>query len=177
MKKKQLIWVFELRESVHYWWSYISFSPECKELTSMLDLLLYRWGVPPVFIRCVHWTMQMWVLQTWVTAQGPAIVMCCRCCFYYYMVYAVLKYEFSINKDTKVLFIIKLVQGHHAHGIHIHIDWVLAPLLHICLTKWGRRTSPICIMIYSQAEHVFVRLHGHSWSCVWCSARLYVRKQ
>ena len=45
------------------------------ELTSMLDPLLYRWGVPPVVIRCVHWTMQMWVLQTWITAQGPAIVM------------------------------------------------------------------------------------------------------
>ena len=73
--KKQLIWVFEWRKSVHYWWSYILFSPECKELTSMLDPLLYRWGVPPVVIRCVHWTMQMWVLQTWIIAQGPAIVM------------------------------------------------------------------------------------------------------
>ena len=30
--KKQLIWVFEWRKSVQYWWSYISFSPECKEL-------------------------------------------------------------------------------------------------------------------------------------------------
>ena len=38
--KKQLIWVFEWRKSVHYWWSYILFSPECKELTSMLDPLL-----------------------------------------------------------------------------------------------------------------------------------------
>ena len=42
--KNQLIWVFEWRKSVHYWWSYILFSPECKELTSMLDPLLYRWG-------------------------------------------------------------------------------------------------------------------------------------
>ena len=50
--KKQLIWVFEWRKAVHYWWSYILFSPECKELTSMLDPLLYRWSVPPVFIRC-----------------------------------------------------------------------------------------------------------------------------
>ena len=41
----------------------------------MLDPLLYRWGVPPVVIRCVHWTMQLWVLETWVIAQGPAIVM------------------------------------------------------------------------------------------------------
>ena len=73
--KKQLLWVFEWRSSVHYWWSYILFSPECKELTSMLDPLLYRWGVPPVVIRCVHWTMQMWVLQTWIKAQGLAIVM------------------------------------------------------------------------------------------------------
>ena len=31
--KKQLIWGFETRKSVHYWWSYISFSLECKELT------------------------------------------------------------------------------------------------------------------------------------------------
>ena len=73
--KKQLIWVFEWRKSVHYWWSHILFSPECKELTSMLDHLLYTWGVPPVVIRCVHWTMQMWVLQTWIKAQGLAIVM------------------------------------------------------------------------------------------------------
>ena len=73
--KKQSIWVFEWRKSVHYWWSSILFSPECKELTSMLDPLLYRWAVPPVVIRCVHWTMQMWVLQTWIIAQGSAIVM------------------------------------------------------------------------------------------------------
>ena len=73
--KKQLIWVFEWRKSVHYGWSYILFSSECKELTSMLNPLLYRWGVPPVVIRCVHWTMQMWVLQTWIKAQGLAIVM------------------------------------------------------------------------------------------------------
>ena len=73
--KKQLIWVFEWRKSVHYWWSYILFSPECKELTSMLNPLLYRWSVPPVVIRCVHWTMQMWVLQTWIKAQGLAILM------------------------------------------------------------------------------------------------------
>ena len=46
----QSIWVFEWRKSVHYWWSYILFSPECKELTSMLDPLLYRWGVPLVVI-------------------------------------------------------------------------------------------------------------------------------
>ena len=41
----------------------------------MLDPPLCRWGVPPVVIRCVHWTMQMWVLQTWIIAQGLAIVM------------------------------------------------------------------------------------------------------
>ena len=29
---------------------------------------------PPVVIRCVHWTMQMWVLPTWIKAQGLAIV-------------------------------------------------------------------------------------------------------
>ena len=51
------------------------FSPEWKELTSMLDPLLYRWSVPPVVIRCVHRTMQMWVLQTWIKVQGIAIVM------------------------------------------------------------------------------------------------------
>ena len=73
--KKQSIWVFQWRKSVHYWWSYILFSPECKELTSMLDPLLYRWGVPLVVIRCVHWTMQMWVLQTWIKALGLYIVM------------------------------------------------------------------------------------------------------
>ena len=72
--KKQLIWVFEWRKSVHYWWSYKLFSPECKELTSMLDPLLYKWGVPPVVIRCVHWTMQMGVLQTWITTQSPAFI-------------------------------------------------------------------------------------------------------
>ena len=76
--KKQSIWVFQWRKSVHYWWSYILFSPECKELTSMLDPLLYRWGVPPVVIRCVHWTMQMWVLQTWIKALGLYIVMNCE---------------------------------------------------------------------------------------------------
>ena len=73
--KKQSIWVFEWRKSVHYWWSYILFSPECKELTSMLDPLLYRWGVPPVVIRCVHWTMQSGVLQTCIKALGLANVM------------------------------------------------------------------------------------------------------
>ena len=73
--KKQSIWVFQWRKSVHYWWSYISFSPECNELTSMLDPLSYRWGVPPVVIRCVHWTMQMWALQTWIKALGLYIVM------------------------------------------------------------------------------------------------------
>ena len=73
--KKQSIWVFEWRKSAHYWWSYISFSPVCKELTSMLDPLLYRWGVPPVVIRCVHWTMQSGVLQTWIKALGLANVM------------------------------------------------------------------------------------------------------
>ena len=73
--KKQSIWVFQWRKSVHYWWRYILFSPECKELTSMLDPLLYRWGVPPVVIRCLHWTMQMWVLQTWIKALGLYIVM------------------------------------------------------------------------------------------------------
>ena len=73
--KKQLIWVFELRKSVHYWWSCIWFAPECKELTCMLDPLIYRWGVPPVVIRCVHWTIQRGVLQTWLTALGPAVVM------------------------------------------------------------------------------------------------------
>ena len=73
--KKQSIWVFQWRKSVHYCWSYILFSPECKELTSMLDPLLYRWGVPPVVIRCVLWTMQMWVLQTWIKALGLNIIM------------------------------------------------------------------------------------------------------
>ena len=73
--KKQLIWVFDSRKSVHSWWSYISCSPECKELTCMLDPLLYRWGIPPVVIRCVHLTMRRGVLQTWITAQSPTIVM------------------------------------------------------------------------------------------------------
>ena len=41
----------------------------------MLDPLLYRHGVPPVVIRCVHWTMQMGVLQTWIKVQGITIVM------------------------------------------------------------------------------------------------------
>ena len=36
--KRQLIWVFESRKSVHYWWSYVSFASECKELTCMLDV-------------------------------------------------------------------------------------------------------------------------------------------
>ena len=73
--EKQLIWVFEWRKSVHYWWSNILFSPGCKELTSMLDPLLYRWGVPPVVIRGVHWTMQMGVLLTLIMAQSTDIVM------------------------------------------------------------------------------------------------------
>ena len=80
--KKQLIWVFEWRKSVHYWWSYILFSPECKELTSILHPLLYRWSAPPVVIRCVHWTMQMEVLQTWITTQSTAIVMSHRLVIY-----------------------------------------------------------------------------------------------
>ena len=71
--------MFEWRKSVQYWWSYILFSPECRELTSMLDPLLYRWGVPPVVIRCVHWTMQMWVLQTWIIALGFTVIMCYKC--------------------------------------------------------------------------------------------------
>ena len=62
-------------KSVHYWWSHISFASEWKELTCMLDPLLYRWDAPPVVIRCVHWTMQRGVLQTWITAQCPAIAM------------------------------------------------------------------------------------------------------
>ena len=41
----------------------------------MLDPPLYRWGVPPVVIRCVHWTMQMGVLLTWIMTQSTAIVM------------------------------------------------------------------------------------------------------
>ena len=41
---------------------------------------LYRWGVPPVVIRCVHWTMQMWVLQTWIKALGLYIVMFLGAC-------------------------------------------------------------------------------------------------
>ena len=41
----------------------------------MLDPLLYRWGVPPVVIRCVHWTMQMGVLLTLIMAQSTDIVM------------------------------------------------------------------------------------------------------
>ena len=73
-QKKQLIWVFESWISLHYLWSYIEFAPECKELTCMLDPLLYRWGVPPVVIRCVHWTMQRGVLQTWITPQSTDIV-------------------------------------------------------------------------------------------------------
>ena len=60
---------------VHYWWSYILFAPKCKELTCMLVPLLYRWGVPPVVIRCVHWTMQRGVLQICITSQNPVIVM------------------------------------------------------------------------------------------------------
>ena len=32
-------------------------------------------GVPPVVIRCVYWTMQRGVLQTWITPQSPAIEM------------------------------------------------------------------------------------------------------
>ena len=32
-------------------------------------------GVPPVVIRCVHWTIQRWVLQTCINPQSPTIVM------------------------------------------------------------------------------------------------------
>ena len=67
--KKKSIWVLEWRKSVHYRGSHILFAPECKELTCMLDPLLYRWGVPP------HWTMQSGVLQTWITIQSPVVVM------------------------------------------------------------------------------------------------------
>ena len=69
------MWVFEWRKYVHYLWSYVSFAPECKELTCMTDPLLYRWDIPPVVIRCVHWTMQRGVLQTWITPPRPAIVL------------------------------------------------------------------------------------------------------
>ena len=65
--KKQLIWVFESCR--------LSFASECQELTCMLDPLWHRWGVPPVAIRCVHWTLQRGVLQTWITPQSPTIVM------------------------------------------------------------------------------------------------------
>ena len=44
-------------------------------VTGMLDPLWYRWGVPSVVIRCVHWTMQMGVLQAWITTQSIVIVM------------------------------------------------------------------------------------------------------
>ena len=37
--KRQLIWVFESRKSVHYWWSCISFASEWKELTCMPHML------------------------------------------------------------------------------------------------------------------------------------------
>ena len=77
--------MFEWRKSVHYRWSSILFSPEWKELASMLDPLLHRWGVPPVVIRCVHLTMQMWVLQTWIIAQGSAIIMDLLEAHYIYM--------------------------------------------------------------------------------------------
>ena len=73
--KKQLISVLEWKKSVLYWWSYILFAPECKELTCMLDPLLYRWGVPPVVIRRVHWTMQSGVTQTWITIHCLVVVM------------------------------------------------------------------------------------------------------
>ena len=65
-----------LNTSCYFGQSARSIESRCvvKELTSMLDPLLYR-GVPPVVIRCMHWTMQMWVLQTWIKAQGLAIVM------------------------------------------------------------------------------------------------------
>ena len=45
----------------------------------MIDHLIYRWGVLPVVIRCVHWLMQRGVLQTWITVLGPAIVMLGPC--------------------------------------------------------------------------------------------------
>ena len=68
-------WMFECWKSVHDWWSYISFAPECKELARMLYPPLYRWDVPPVVIRCVHWTVQRRVLQPWITPKNPSIVM------------------------------------------------------------------------------------------------------
>ena len=49
--------MFESRKSVHYWWSYISFAPECKEVTCMLRPSVTQVVVPPVVIRCVHWTL------------------------------------------------------------------------------------------------------------------------
>ena len=82
--------MFEWRRSVHYWWSYILFSPECRVMLYWWSYILFspecrvnqharpstiQVGCPPVVIRCVHWTMQMWVLQTRIIAQGLAIVM------------------------------------------------------------------------------------------------------
>ena len=42
---QMISWVFESRKSVHYWWSYISFAPKCKELTCTLNPLI-QMGCP-----------------------------------------------------------------------------------------------------------------------------------
>ena len=72
--KKQLIWC--LNKGNLYTIGLVTYHLlQNAELTCMLDPLSYRWGVPPVVIRCVHWTMQSAVLQTWNITQSPTIVM------------------------------------------------------------------------------------------------------
>ena len=152
--KKQLIWVFEWRKSVHYRWSYILFSPECKELTSMLDPLLYRRGVPPVVIRCVHWTMQMGVLQTWIKAQGIAVVMNSDCksgCF-----------QTSWNPTNKMSYwILSIETGPRWH----------ATTLSLCINSCNPyNTTPqwvkpiLLLMLFSFQLQCFV--HVHTCICI-----------
>ena len=153
--------MFEWRKSVHYGWSYILFSPECKELTSMLDPLLYRWGVPPVVIRCVHWTMQMWVLQTWIKAQGLAIVMK----FGHRITETLDSIDYEIHNSIQITF----------HLAHKWSKCVVSEFSEIMLHKWYfcklhmiRRKRDNGISIADEAEILITLSCSKTSICKYC---------
>ena len=85
--------MLEWRKSVHYWWSYILFAPECKELTCMLDPLLLQVGCPTCCYQVCALDHEREVQQTWITIQSPVVVMNFleyKIIYYHYYVWIVL---------------------------------------------------------------------------------------
>ena len=62
--KKQLIWVFGRRKSVHYWWSYILFVPECKELI-VIWCIIYAFFCDDISCHIFNYNIHHW--KTWIT--------------------------------------------------------------------------------------------------------------